>query len=71
LTGSVFGGHSFDLGSPISVAVQGTTDASGNASITTPILPPNTAGLTIHLEVASQDQSGVLFDSNAITLSIL
>ena len=71
LTGSVFGGHSFDLGSPLKVAVQGTTDASGNASITTPILPPNSAGMTIYLEVAAKDQGGALFDSNAITLSIL
>ncbi len=71
LNGSVVNGHSFDLGAPLSVALQGTTDAAGTASITTPVLPPTSSGMVIHLEVAAQDSSGALFDSNSISLTVL
>ena len=70
LSGSVIQGHAFDLGLPIHVITQGTFDATGSGSFTTPTIPPSASGLTVHLEIAGSDGTQ-FFDSNALTVTIL
>ena len=63
-SGSVLGGHYFDLGPPISVLATGTHPANGIGSFTSPLVPSGSAGFTILFEIAAQDAAGFLYDSN-------
>jgi len=69
-TGTLFAGHSFDLGGAINVLGVGSTDADGNFIWTSPLIPPSASGLSLHLELAATDGLS-WFDSNTVALSIL
>ena len=64
-SGSVLGGHPFDLGQPVSVVATGVHSAEGTAAFTSPPVPAAAAGRTVYLEAAARDAGGQLYDSNA------
>jgi Tol biopolymer transport system component len=70
-SGTVYSGHTFDLGPPIAVLGQGTNSASGTGSWTSPVIPGSFSGRTIYFEVAASPAAGQFVDSNFITLVIL
>jgi hypothetical protein len=70
LNGQILQGHSFDIGAPATILATGTTDAAGNASWTSPPVPPAASGLTIYLEVGCPS-GGQWYDSNALAVTIL
>ncbi|MHC4823026.1 MAG: S8 family serine peptidase [Planctomycetota bacterium] len=53
LGGTVFGGHDFDVGAPVSVASNSVADANGDGDFFITI-PNQLSGLTYYLETASQ-----------------
>ncbi len=66
--GSTQAGHQFDLGNPLNELAKGSLDGSGAGSYSS-IIPAGAAGLTVYLEVAAWNGSGV-YDSNMLTLMI-
>jgi hypothetical protein len=66
--GSIQAGHQFDLGNPLNVLANGSLNGSGAGSYSSTI-PSGAAGLTVYLEVAAWNGSGV-YDSNMLTLMI-
>ena len=68
--GSVFGGHLFDLGAPVTLAASGVVDPAGNAGWTSTPLPPAASGLTFFVEAAASS-GGQLSDSNSLQLDVL
>jgi len=69
LNGTTVNGHPIDLGSPYFEVENGTTDASGMASVTGNI-PAGASGLTIYLEAIGVTPLGEIQDSNPVTLVI-
>lgn len=70
LGGSTINGHPFDLGGTINTGATGTTDASGNGTLTAH-LPANAAGLIVYVEVRVDDAiTSQTYDSNYLTLNI-
>lgn len=70
LNGFVFMGHTFDIGAPQTLLDSSTNASNGIGNYTSAPLPPAAAGLTIYCEVAALDGGGVLYDSNALSISI-
>ncbi|NQU47480.1 MAG: choice-of-anchor B family protein [Planctomycetes bacterium] len=67
--GSVYQGHDFNVGNPLTVLYNGTTDEEGKATFTSAAIPSSASGLTLYLEAAAT-KDGVWFDSDPLTLVI-
>jgi hypothetical protein len=50
LNGTVFAGHSFDIGAPATLLATGLTAVDGQGSFTTQSVPPAAAGFTVYFE---------------------
>lgn len=70
LDGLSYAGHSFDIGAPGSLLGSGTTDADGNFSWTSPMIPASASGKVIYLEAAATS-GGVWYDSNPMRFEVL
>jgi hypothetical protein len=68
LTGTLFQGHDFDLGAPVSIVKSTTSTPAGDGSFVV-VFPGAYAGLTAWFEVASLGGQGWR-DSNALQLNI-
>ena len=66
--GATYGGHSFDVGLPVTIIAQGQHSGSGASSYTA-VVPAGASGRTIHLEVAAEI-GGQWWDSNMLTVNI-
>lgn len=65
-SGSLVGGHTIDLGAPVTVLSRGVVGGSGAGSYLSPPAPAAAAGLTLFFEMLTRDLSGSLLDSNAL-----
>ncbi|NQU47690.1 MAG: PD40 domain-containing protein [Planctomycetes bacterium] len=63
LAGTLFGGHSFDLGPPTVQLATGLVSATGTGTYTSPPVVAGAAGHTVYLEVATLGPGGRLDDS--------
>jgi Tol biopolymer transport system component len=70
LNGMVVQGHSFDVGLTATVLTTGVCTPQGTGSFLSIPLPASLAGLTVYLELAASDTSGVLYDSNPLALTV-
>jgi Tol biopolymer transport system component len=62
LNGTVFAGHSFDIGSPATLLATGFTAADGQGSVTTQNVPSAAAGFTVYFEQVVRS-SGQFYES--------
>ena len=67
--GTLFQGHDFDLGTPISILNRGVAGNTGAGNFTA-TLPPGTSGFTVYFEIAAAS-GGNWYESNMLTLTIL
>ncbi|KAA3609578.1 MAG: calcium-binding protein [Planctomycetota bacterium] len=65
LNGTVFAGHSFDLGQPLVLLDSGVNSPGGSGSYTSPVVPSGAAGMTVYFELAARDGNGLISDSIA------
>ena len=68
-SGSIIAGHEFDLVAPTTLA-SGTNSTMGSGFFNSAPLPPASSGLTVYLEAAAMDGSGLLYDSYPRALTI-
>ncbi|HEX9794323.1 MAG TPA: S8 family serine peptidase [Planctomycetota bacterium] len=71
LSGSVLGGHCFDIGNPVKIGGTGTTNATGAGSWVSPPVPAAASGRRFYLEMGVRDSFGNVTDSNAIPVDVL
>jgi Tol biopolymer transport system component len=69
-TGSVVGGHGFNVGPGVGILTSGTTTASGTFSFTGGPIPGILSGRTLKLELAVA-KGGAWHDSNLLWLAVL
>lgn len=69
-TGSVIGGHAFDLGPHATVLSQGYCTPRGTGSFTTAPIHPQTLGRTFYLEIGARDATGAIHDSNTLERTV-
>jgi len=67
--GTAVHGHSFDLGSRMTVIASGTNAANGRGSFTSLPVESRAAGLTVYFEVAARAGAGILYDSNVFSVT--
>ncbi|MGB0951759.1 MAG: TolB family protein [Planctomycetota bacterium] len=70
MSGLSYAGHSFDVGAPATILGSGTTDADGNLTWTSPIIPASASGKVIYIEIAATD-AGIWYDSNPVRFEVL
>lgn len=68
--GTLFAGHTFDVGSPVSILGSGTTDSDGTFLWTSPVIPPSASGRIINIELAATDGTD-WYDSNWVEFEVL
>ena len=72
--GFTFNGHSFDVGLPLipngAPLQQGQNSISGSGNFTR-TAPASLAGRTVFLEIASSGSTGLIRDSNMLSISVL
>lgn len=70
MAGLSYAGHSFDVGAPATILGSGTTDADGNLTWTSSIIPASASGKVIYIEIAATD-AGIWYDSNPVRFEVL